>query len=72
MAQLMENIHPTVVVKALHYLLETSDMYQYRDMHIDNTWLQQIHISNSENRMYLHNAHGTECSVNGTNIQKEI
>ena len=28
------------------------------------------HISNSEYRIYLHNAHGTEDSVNETNIQE--
>ena len=59
---------PTFVVKALHYLLETSDIYQLRNIHIDYMWLQQIHILNSENKIYLHNAHGTDDSVNETNI----
>ena len=44
-------------------------MYQHRNIHINDTQLQQIHISNCENRIYLHNAYGTEDSVNETNIQ---
>ena len=51
-------------------MLETSDMCQHRDIHIDDTWLQQIHISNSENRIYLHSAHGKENSKNETNMQQ--
>ena len=42
MAQLTENTYLAVVVKVLHYLVETSDMYQHRD--IDDTWLQKSHF----------------------------
>ena len=51
MAQCSGNIHPTVVIKVLYYLLETSEMYQHRNAHIGDTWLQQINISSSESRI---------------------
>ena len=57
MVQFTESIFPTVV-KALYYLLETSVINQHRNTHIEDTWLQQIHISNSENRILLYNAQG--------------
>ena len=66
MAQFTENICSIVVVKVLHYLLETSDMYQ----HIDDIWLQQMHMSNSEYGIYLYNAHGIYDSVIETNLQQ--
>ena len=61
-AHFTENICPTVVVKVLYYLLERGVIDQHRNIHIDDTWLQKIHISNSENRIYLHNAHRLEDS----------
>ena len=63
-----KNIHPTVVVKTLHYLLETSDKYQHRNIHIDDTWFQQICFSISENIIYQHSVHRTENSVTKTNM----
>ena len=44
-------------------------MYQHRNIHIHGTWLQQIPISNSENKIYLH-IHTEQNSVNDTNIQQ--
>ena len=41
-AQFTENICPTVVFKALQYLLEISDMYQNRNIHINDTLLQKF------------------------------
>ena len=69
MAWFTEKICPAVVIKALYYLLETYDMYQHSNIHIDDTWLQQIHILNSENRIYRHNACRREDSVKETNMK---
>ena len=49
---------------------ERSDIYQHRNIHIDDRCLKEIHISNSENSFYLHNAHGTEDSINETNMKQ--
>ena len=51
-----------------HY---TGDMYQHRNIHIDNRWLHQIHIWNSEDQMYLHNAYGIEDSINESSAAKK-
>ena len=52
----------------IYYLLDIGD--QQRNSHIDDTWVQQIYILNSENRIYLHNAHWKEDSINEANMQQ--
>ena len=48
MPKFIENICPIVVIKSLHYLLETSDMYQLRNIHIDENY-----INNSFRNTYM-------------------
>ena len=37
-----ENILPNKVMKALHYLLQKSELYQMEDIHIDDNWRERL------------------------------
>ena len=48
-----QNIWPSVVVKALDYLINTSKMYQHENITMDNNWLDSLGYENETNKQYL-------------------